>query len=142
MKIFKAGHWNEKLLMFKTSRIHPVQAILWKYLSFSLLIDVSSSVAGVKDVIVWGNVTGCTYIDLSHAKLYRCDSAIWGPANFSRPLLNLIYDRYVQDRFVLKLKSLLYICVYLNFLMNIKKYDCFQDLSLTSTVHKGKLELR
>ncbi|NXL85586.1 MDHC protein, partial [Alectura lathami] len=55
--------------------------------------------AGVKDVIVWGNITGCNYIDLSHAKLYGYDGAIWGPANFSRPLLNMIYDRYSTDFF-------------------------------------------
>ncbi|OXB76866.1 UNVERIFIED_CONTAM: hypothetical protein H355_002559, partial [Colinus virginianus] len=66
----------------------------------TLARKLNMNVAGVKDVIVWGNVTGCTYIDLSHAKLYRYDSAIWGPDNFSRPLLNLIYDRYVQYRFV------------------------------------------
>ncbi|POI21933.1 hypothetical protein CIB84_014320 [Bambusicola thoracicus] len=80
-------------------------ATSWESAAKAMLArKLNMNTAGVKDVIVWGNVTGCTYIDLSHAKLYRCDSAIWGPANFSRPLLNLIYDRYVQDRFVLKLK--------------------------------------
>ncbi|XP_039926019.1 putative malate dehydrogenase 1B isoform X1 [Hirundo rustica] len=48
--------------------------------------------AGVKDVIVWGNISGSNYIDLSHAKLYGYDCAIWGPPNFQRPLLNMIYD--------------------------------------------------
>ncbi|XP_021256438.1 putative malate dehydrogenase 1B isoform X5 [Numida meleagris] len=63
--------------------------------------------SGVKDVIVWGNITGCTYIDLSHAKLYRCDSAIWGPANFSRPLLNLIYDsKWINPEFISAQSSL------------------------------------
>ncbi|XP_069716905.1 putative malate dehydrogenase 1B isoform X2 [Phaenicophaeus curvirostris] len=47
---------------------------------------------GVKDVIVWGNITGSNYIDLSHAKLYGYDGALWGPPNFPRPLLNMIYD--------------------------------------------------
>ncbi|KFU84944.1 Putative malate dehydrogenase 1B, partial [Chaetura pelagica] len=53
---------------------------------------LNMSVAGVKDVIVWGNITGCNYIDLSHAKLYGYDGAIWGPPNFPYPLLNVIYD--------------------------------------------------
>lgn len=60
----------------------------------SSLIYVFSSVTGVKDVIVWGNITGCNYIDLSHAKLYGYDCALWGPADFPHPLLNVIYDRY------------------------------------------------
>lgn len=45
-------------------------------------------------MIVWGNITGSSYVDLSNAKVYRYDSAIWGPPSFSRPLLDMIYDRY------------------------------------------------
>ncbi|NXG58550.1 MDHC protein, partial [Hemiprocne comata] len=53
---------------------------------------LNMNAAGVKDVIVWGNITGCNYIDLSHAKLYGYDCAIWGPPNFPHPLLSVIYD--------------------------------------------------
>ncbi|NXJ14878.1 MDHC protein, partial [Odontophorus gujanensis] len=73
----------------------------------TLARKLNMNVAGVKDVIVWGDVTGCTYIDLSHAKLYRYDSAIWGPANFSRPLLNLIYDsKWINSEFTSTQSSL------------------------------------
>ncbi|XP_030341317.1 putative malate dehydrogenase 1B isoform X1 [Strigops habroptila] len=58
----------------------------------TLARKLNTNVAGVKNVIVWGNITGSNYIDLSHAKLYGYDCAIWGPADFSRPLLNMIYD--------------------------------------------------
>ncbi|KFQ25017.1 Putative malate dehydrogenase 1B, partial [Merops nubicus] len=57
--------------------------------------------AGVKDVIVWGNISGCKYIDLSHAKLYGYNSAIWGPADFSHPLLSMIYDsEWIHSEFL------------------------------------------
>ncbi|NXL57812.1 MDH dehydrogenase, partial [Chordeiles acutipennis] len=68
---------------------------------------LNMNAAGVKDVIVWGNITGCNYIDLSHAKLYRYDCAIWGPANFSRPLLKMIYDSdWIHSEFLSAQSSL------------------------------------
>ncbi|XP_064516670.1 putative malate dehydrogenase 1B isoform X2 [Pseudopipra pipra] len=67
----------------------------------TLARKLNVSTAGVKDVIVWGNITGSNYIDLSHAKLYGYDGAIWGPANFQRPLLNVIYDReWIHSEFL------------------------------------------
>ncbi|XP_042678520.1 putative malate dehydrogenase 1B isoform X2 [Centrocercus urophasianus] len=77
-------------------------ATSWESASKAMLArKLNMSAAGVKDVIVWGNISGCIYIDLSHAKLYRCDSAVWGPANFSRPLLNLIYDsKWINSEFM------------------------------------------
>ncbi|XP_027492887.1 putative malate dehydrogenase 1B isoform X1 [Corapipo altera] len=67
----------------------------------TLARKLNMSTAGVKDVIVWGNITGSNYIDLSHAKLYGYDGAIWGPANFQRPLLNMIYDReWIHSEFL------------------------------------------
>ncbi|XP_017927113.1 putative malate dehydrogenase 1B isoform X2 [Manacus vitellinus] len=67
----------------------------------TLARKLNVSAAGVKDVIVWGNITGSNYIDLSHAKLYGYDGAIWGPANFQRPLLNMIYDReWIHSEFL------------------------------------------
>ncbi|XP_063284825.1 putative malate dehydrogenase 1B [Pelobates fuscus] len=49
--------------------------------------------AAVKDVIVWGNINGINHLDLRDAKIYQYDSSVWGPPTFSRPLLNMIYDR-------------------------------------------------
>uniref|UniRef100_A0A7M4E0M6 Malate dehydrogenase 1B n=1 Tax=Crocodylus porosus TaxID=8502 RepID=A0A7M4E0M6_CROPO len=70
--------------------------------------------AGIKDVIVWGNITGSSYIDLSNAKVYRYDSAIWGPPSFSRPLLDMIYDsKWLHSEFVTALSSL-----------NSREYHC------------------
>ncbi|XP_027587256.2 putative malate dehydrogenase 1B isoform X2 [Pipra filicauda] len=67
----------------------------------TLARKLNVSTAGVKDVIVWGNITGSNYIDLLHAKLYGYDGAIWGPANFQRPLLNMIYDReWIHSEFL------------------------------------------
>ncbi|KYO33432.1 putative malate dehydrogenase 1B isoform B [Alligator mississippiensis] len=70
--------------------------------------------AGIKDVIVWGNITGSSYVDLSNAKVYRYDSAIWGPPSFSRPLLDMIYDsKWLHSEFVTALSSL-----------NSREYHC------------------
>uniref|UniRef100_H0XGL1 Putative malate dehydrogenase 1B n=1 Tax=Otolemur garnettii TaxID=30611 RepID=H0XGL1_OTOGA len=46
----------------------------------------------IKDVIVWGNISGNNYIDLRKTKVYRYESAIWGPCQYSRPVLDLIFD--------------------------------------------------
>ncbi|NXI73979.1 MDHC protein, partial [Anseranas semipalmata] len=73
----------------------------------TLARKLNMNTAGVKDVIVWGNITGCHYIDLSHAKLYRYNCAIWGPADFSHPLLNLIYDsKWIHSEFLSAQSSL------------------------------------
>ncbi|NXC38826.1 MDHC protein, partial [Penelope pileata] len=101
VKIISAGKSfvNLKAMMIMTFGpfIKPENVIAvatsWESAAKAMLArKLNMNPAGVKDVIVWGNITGCNYIDLSHAKLYRHDCAIWGPANFSRPLLNLIYD--------------------------------------------------
>ncbi|CAJ0967364.1 unnamed protein product [Ranitomeya imitator] len=47
----------------------------------------------IKDVVVWGNISGINLLDLHLAKMYKYDSSIWGPSNFSRPLLHMIHDR-------------------------------------------------
>uniref|UniRef100_A0A8D0G8W8 Malate dehydrogenase 1B n=1 Tax=Sphenodon punctatus TaxID=8508 RepID=A0A8D0G8W8_SPHPU len=48
-----------------------------------------------------------SYIDLTKAKLYRYDSAIWGPPSFSRPLLDMIFDgNWLRSDFVSALSSL------------------------------------
>uniref|UniRef100_A0A8D1Z6P2 Malate dehydrogenase 1B n=1 Tax=Sus scrofa TaxID=9823 RepID=A0A8D1Z6P2_PIG len=48
----------------------------------------------IKDVIIWGNISGNNYVDLRKAKVYGYESAVWGPPPFSRPILSLIFDRY------------------------------------------------
>ncbi|XP_057601922.1 putative malate dehydrogenase 1B isoform X2 [Hippopotamus amphibius kiboko] len=61
----------------------------------------------IKDVIIWGNISGNNYIDLRKAKVYRYESAIWGPPDYSRPVLSLIFDReWVTREFVVSLKKL------------------------------------
>ncbi|XP_068804189.1 putative malate dehydrogenase 1B [Struthio camelus] len=68
-------------------------ATFWENAAKAVLArKLNINTAGVKDVIIWGNVTGWSYTDLSHAKVYGHDGAIWGPPNFSRPLCNVIYD--------------------------------------------------
>ncbi|XP_072834373.2 putative malate dehydrogenase 1B isoform X1 [Pogona vitticeps] len=63
--------------------------------------------AGIKNLIVWGNVTGSSFIDLSKTELYRYDSAIWGPPSFFRPLLNVLFDRvWMRTEFLIALSSL------------------------------------
>ncbi|KAJ6665362.1 hypothetical protein lerEdw1_004411 [Lerista edwardsae] len=59
---------------------------------------------GIKNLVVWGNVSGSTFIDLSKAKLYRYESAIWGPPSFFRPLMDMLFDReWMRTEFVSKL---------------------------------------
>ncbi|KAM5325773.1 putative malate dehydrogenase 1B [Glossophaga mutica] len=60
----------------------------------------------IKNVIVWGNISGCGYVDLRKAKVYRYDSAVWGPPHFSRPVLSLIFDsEWVNREFVVTLNE-------------------------------------
>lgn len=54
-------------------------------------LNVNSSV--VKDVIVWGNISGTNHLELNQAKIYKYDSSIWSPSSYSRPLLDMIFDR-------------------------------------------------
>ncbi|KAJ1186693.1 hypothetical protein NDU88_003474 [Pleurodeles waltl] len=62
--------------------------------------------AVVKDVIVWGNISGVNFLDLHLAKVYHYDSAIWGPPSYSRPLLEVIYDsKWLQNEFLLQWTS-------------------------------------
>ncbi|KAM5265863.1 LOW QUALITY PROTEIN: putative malate dehydrogenase 1B [Hipposideros larvatus] len=61
----------------------------------------------IKDVIIWGNISGNSYVDLRKAKIYRYESAIWGPPHFSRPVLSLIFDsEWVNKDFVATLEQL------------------------------------
>ncbi|NXU39633.1 MDHC1 dehydrogenase, partial [Drymodes brunneopygia] len=77
-------------------------ATSWESAAKAMLArKMSINAAGVKDVIVWGNITGSKCIDLSHAKLYGYNSALWGPPNFQRPLLKMIYDsEWIDSEFL------------------------------------------
>uniref|UniRef100_A0A8C8Z5Z6 Malate dehydrogenase 1B n=1 Tax=Prolemur simus TaxID=1328070 RepID=A0A8C8Z5Z6_PROSS len=48
--------------------------------------------AYIKDVIIWGNISGNNYVDLRKTRVYKYESAIWGPPQYSHPVLNLIFD--------------------------------------------------
>ncbi|NXL33097.1 MDHC protein, partial [Glaucidium brasilianum] len=105
---------NLKAMMIMTygPSIKPENVIAvatpWENAARAILArKLNMNTAGVKDVIVWGNITGCNYIDLSHAKLYGYDCAIWGPANFPCPLLNVIYDsEWIHSAFLSAQSSL------------------------------------
>nr|XP_051704211.1 putative malate dehydrogenase 1B isoform X2 [Oryctolagus cuniculus] len=61
----------------------------------------------IKDVIIWGNISGNNYIDLRKAKVYNYKSAICGPPHYSQPVLSLIFDsEWVKKEFVETLKTL------------------------------------
>nr|XP_012594324.1 putative malate dehydrogenase 1B isoform X2 [Microcebus murinus] len=61
----------------------------------------------IKDVIVWGNISGNNYIDLRKTKVYRYESAIWGPPQYSRSVLKLIFDsEWLQKESVAILRDL------------------------------------
>ncbi|XP_061463782.1 putative malate dehydrogenase 1B isoform X2 [Rhineura floridana] len=63
--------------------------------------------AGIKNLLVWGNVSGSSFIDLSKTELYSYDSAIWGPPSFFRPLLDVLFDsEWMRSEFVVALSSL------------------------------------
>ncbi|NWI13739.1 MDHC protein, partial [Crypturellus soui] len=101
VKVIAAGKTfvNLKALMIKTygPSIKPENIIalatFWESAAKAMLArKMNVNAAGVKDVIIWGNVTGWSYIDFSHARVYGFDSAIWGPPDFSRPLCNVIQN--------------------------------------------------
>ncbi|KAL6115443.1 mdh1b [Pungitius sinensis] len=47
----------------------------------------------IRDVIVWGNISGSFYIELQWTKVFNYDGAIKGPAFFSQPALKLLHER-------------------------------------------------
>uniref|UniRef100_A0A8C4S0E4 Malate dehydrogenase 1B, NAD (soluble) n=1 Tax=Erpetoichthys calabaricus TaxID=27687 RepID=A0A8C4S0E4_ERPCA len=66
-----------------------------------------SSLPGVTNVTVWGNISGSTHIDLTRARVYRYDGATWGPPEFSQPILEVIYDRkWLETEFLTVVNSL------------------------------------
>ncbi|GCC36907.1 hypothetical protein chiPu_0015407 [Chiloscyllium punctatum] len=62
--------------------------------------------ADVKDVIVWGNIGRSTYIDLHKARVHQYESAIWGPPEFSRPVLEMLRNKnWIEEEFVEELHA-------------------------------------
>nr|XP_014351387.1 PREDICTED: putative malate dehydrogenase 1B isoform X2 [Latimeria chalumnae] len=62
--------------------------------------------SGVKDVIIWGNISGSTFIDLQRARVYGHDSAVWGPPDFSRPVKQMVYDsNWLETEFISDLNT-------------------------------------
>ncbi|XP_058405683.1 putative malate dehydrogenase 1B isoform X2 [Diceros bicornis minor] len=73
----------------------------------ALARKLGTTPSSIKDVIIWGNISGNNYVDLRQAKVYRRESAIWGPPHYSRPVLHLISDsEWVNGEFVATLKKL------------------------------------
>ncbi|XP_036010132.1 putative malate dehydrogenase 1B isoform X1 [Mus musculus] len=63
--------------------------------------------ANIKDVIIWGNITGNNYVDLRKAKVYNYESAVKGPPGHYHSVLSLIFDReWITKEFVQTLKIL------------------------------------
>ncbi|XP_071183952.1 putative malate dehydrogenase 1B [Salvelinus alpinus] len=62
---------------------------------------LSVKTADVTDVIIWGNIRGSSHVDLQRAKVFQYEGAIWGPLDFSQPVLEIIYDRkWLQSDFL------------------------------------------
>ncbi|XP_048391125.1 putative malate dehydrogenase 1B isoform X1 [Stegostoma tigrinum] len=60
----------------------------------------------VKDVIVWGNIGRSTFIDLHKARVHQYESAIWGPPEFSRPVLEMLHVKnWIEEEFVEELHT-------------------------------------
>ena len=59
--------------------------------------------SGVVDLIVWGNVNGERYIDLSRSRVHGYDGAIWGPPSFSLPAPEMIWDKAWMEKEYLEL---------------------------------------
>ncbi|XP_063068674.1 putative malate dehydrogenase 1B isoform X2 [Engraulis encrasicolus] len=53
--------------------------------------------ADVTDVFIWGNISGHFCMDFQRTRVFRYEGAISGPASFSLPLLEMAYNRTVQE---------------------------------------------
>ncbi|XP_078407670.1 putative malate dehydrogenase 1B [Cetorhinus maximus] len=60
----------------------------------------------IKNVILWGNLGRSVYIDLQRARVSQYESAIWGPPEFSRPLLEILHDKtWIEEEFLEEVHS-------------------------------------
>ncbi|XP_056319040.1 putative malate dehydrogenase 1B [Danio aesculapii] len=53
---------------------------------------LSVKTTDIINVIVWGNISGSSHIDLQMAQVFRYDGAIRGPDGFSQQVMEMIYD--------------------------------------------------
>ncbi|XP_062610407.1 putative malate dehydrogenase 1B [Saccostrea cucullata] len=61
---------------------------------------------GVVDLIVWGNINGDSFIDISKCRVHGYDGAIWGPPSFSLPAAEMIWDKkWMENEFVELVKN-------------------------------------
>ncbi|XP_078003589.1 putative malate dehydrogenase 1B isoform X2 [Phascolarctos cinereus] len=94
------------LLITYTPSINPrniiaVAMVMENEAKATLARKLKTTAADIKDVIIWGNITGSHYVDLRKAKVFRYNSAIWGPPSYSRYLLSLIFDsEWISKEFV------------------------------------------
>ncbi|XP_070535928.1 putative malate dehydrogenase 1B [Ptychodera flava] len=62
--------------------------------------------AGVVDLLVWGNINGTTYTDVSRARVHGYDGAIWGPPFYSRPIIDMVHDnKWLETEYLESLKT-------------------------------------
>lgn len=61
---------------------------------------INVNTAGVADLIIWGNIGGITHFDISQARVYKYEGAIWGPPSFSRPVTEVVHDeKWLQTEY-------------------------------------------
>ncbi|XP_005110664.2 putative malate dehydrogenase 1B, partial [Aplysia californica] len=48
--------------------------------------------AGVVDLLIWGNVSGCHYIDVTKCRVHNYDGAVWGPYWYSVDAVEMIHE--------------------------------------------------
>ncbi|XP_041459024.1 putative malate dehydrogenase 1B isoform X1 [Lytechinus variegatus] len=61
-------------------------------------INVNS--ASVADLIIWGNIGGITHNDISEARVFKYEGAVWGPPSFSRPVTEVVHDeKWLQTEY-------------------------------------------
>ncbi|KAL4635808.1 putative malate dehydrogenase 1B [Arapaima gigas] len=79
---------------------------LEKEAMFQIVQKLNVTCADVNNVIVWGNISGSFHTDLQRAQVFRYQGAIWGPPGFSRPVLDVLYDRkWLEEDFPALLSS-------------------------------------
>ena len=64
--------------------------------------------AGIKNLIIWGNISLNQFADLSCSKVDGYDGAIWGPhvSDFTRPVPEMVHDeKWLAGEFVESLKK-------------------------------------
>ncbi|XP_051839652.1 putative malate dehydrogenase 1B [Antechinus flavipes] len=115
VKVIVAGktflNLTTNLIITYTPSLNPrnviaVAMVLENEAKAMLARKMKTTASDIKDVIIWGNITGSRYIDLRKAKVFRYNSAIWGPPSFSRYVLNLIFDsEWIRKEFEASLNS-------------------------------------